>query len=162
MKKTESFPCDLAFQDLCSKPGSTNFFFRKCEIVVFNESTDNSIMESLLWMIFYELCWNKSWKTNTIYYLNQIIPEMEIFRDKLSRYFWFWVYFLLYCDRRLCSPCIKDSERVCVPRCKSLPNVNKPSNSSISTPTAGTFSKSLRQSSEFILYIFGNETLQNV
>ena len=32
----------MFFQDLCSKLGSTEEVWRNCEILVFNESTDNS------------------------------------------------------------------------------------------------------------------------
>ena len=39
-------------------------------------------MDSLARIISYAFCWDTSWKINEIFYLNQSIPEIEIFRDK--------------------------------------------------------------------------------
>ena len=43
----------MIFQDLCSKPGSAKECLRKCEILVFDEGADNSIMESLACIILF-------------------------------------------------------------------------------------------------------------
>ena len=54
----------------------TKVYLRICEKMrksYINESTDSSETESLTWNIFNEsACWDKSWKTNEIIYLNQI------------------------------------------------------------------------------------------
>ena len=54
----------MVLQDLCSNPGSIEEFRRNYEIGVFNESIDNSMMESLARIISYALCWYKYRKTN--------------------------------------------------------------------------------------------------
>ena len=68
------------------KPWSTQEFVRKCEILVFNESIrDNSIMELLAWIFFSEFGWDKSWKTNGIFYFNQIELGIGISSDTKCR-----------------------------------------------------------------------------
>ena len=52
------------------------FFF------LFNESTDNSIVESLALIIFHEFCLDKSRKLIEIFYFNQIETGIEIFSNK--------------------------------------------------------------------------------
>ena len=58
---------------------------RICEKVLFfgfNESTDNSVVESLAWIIFHELCLGNSWKPIEVFYFNQIKAGIEIFDNK--------------------------------------------------------------------------------
>ena len=39
-------------------------------------------MESLAGIFFYALCWDKCRKTNKMFYFGQVIPGIEILRDK--------------------------------------------------------------------------------
>ena len=68
----------MVLRDLRSNPGSIDEFQRNSEICVFNESIDNSIMESLAHIISNALCWYKYWKTNKMFYFGQIIPGREM------------------------------------------------------------------------------------
>ena len=68
----------IVLQDLCSNPGSIEEFRRKCEIGVFNESIDNSMMELFARIISNALCWYKYRKTNKMFYIGQIIPGTEM------------------------------------------------------------------------------------
>ena len=52
----------MVFQDLCANPDHIEEFWRKCEILVFNESTGNSMMESIARIVLYAFCWDKSRK----------------------------------------------------------------------------------------------------
>ena len=55
---------------------------RKCENLAFNESTDNTTVGSLAWIVSYELYGDKAWKTNEIFLFNQIQTGIEIFNAK--------------------------------------------------------------------------------
>ena len=62
----------------------------------FHESTDNSIVESLSGIISSEFCWNKFWKTNGLFYSNQIETRIQILTDeKCQVTFGFKYIFLL-------------------------------------------------------------------
>ena len=87
MKKTKCFAGDFIdnqriFKILCPKPWSTEEFVRKCKLFVFNISTDNSIEESLAWIIFPEICLDKCWKLTEIFYFYQIDTGIKIFNNK--------------------------------------------------------------------------------
>ena len=72
----------MIFRVLCPKPWSTEEFVRKCKLFVFNISTDNSIVESLAWIVFPEICLDKSWKLTEIFYFYQIDMGIKIFNNK--------------------------------------------------------------------------------
>ena len=57
----------LVFQDLCANPDYIEEFWRKCEILVFNESTGNSTIESIARIVFCAFCWDKSRKRNDMF-----------------------------------------------------------------------------------------------
>ena len=72
------------FKVLCPKPWSTEEFVRNCKLFIFNVSTDtcSSIVESLAWIIFPEICSDKSWKLTEIFYFYQINTGIKIFNNK--------------------------------------------------------------------------------
>ena len=72
----------MVFQDLCLNTGSIEELCRNCEIRVFNEITDSSMMDSLARIVVFAFCWDNSQKANKIFYFNQIAPGIEIFSDK--------------------------------------------------------------------------------
>ena len=87
MKKTKCFAGDFidnqtVFKVLCPKPWSTEAFVRKCKLFIFNISTDNSIVESLAWIIFPEICWDKSWEITEVFHIYQIDTGIKIFNNK--------------------------------------------------------------------------------
>ena len=63
-------------------------YLRLCEknaiVFVLNVSTDNSIVESLAWIFFSELCLDKSWKLIEIYFFIESI-RIEIFNNKTCK-----------------------------------------------------------------------------
>ena len=83
-----------------SKPVIYWRIVRKCKLFVFNVSTNNSVVESLAWIIFPEICSDKSWKLTEIFYFHQIDTGIKIFdnKKKLLSYFWFWVYLTMVMD----------------------------------------------------------------
>ena len=84
------------FKVLCPKPWSTEEFVRKCKLFVFNISTDNSIVESLAWIIFPEICSDKSWKLTEICYFYQIETGIKIFKNKNCKITFGFQYILIH------------------------------------------------------------------
>ena len=87
MKKTKCFARDYINNQLSLKfcvqnPGLLKNLWGNANWSFFNVSTDNSIVESLAWIIFPEICSDKSWKLTEIFYFYQIDTRIKVFNNK--------------------------------------------------------------------------------
>ena len=87
MKKTKCFAGDLIDNQrslkFCVKsPGLLKNLLENEKLLVFNVSTDTSIVEPLASIMFPEICSDKSWKLTEIFYFYQINTGTKIFNNK--------------------------------------------------------------------------------